>query len=280
MLSKLHMETFSLGFCMESNRWGAQSVSSKWLWLQHVGLEDALKMRQFHLVRWVSASCLCSKVRRCSKFPCNRLFWAEQVVKLIEFLEVSGGWIWIGFVGFVGMSHFFFRCSMVFSFFARPLSRSACAFYGRRDRHWLPRAGRVDRRFSASWQQPDPWCAMMCHWESLVELGALISWPLDVDALNDWKNGSGKSIEVWFLGDSWPFGDHEISGRGVSFRTDSWKALLLEHHFARCALDLNEVGWSGSRYSRYSSLATECYWNIGWKWMNTVEICWNLESDL
>ena len=28
-------------------------------------------------------------------------------MKLIEFLEVSGGWIWIGFVGFVGMSLFF-----------------------------------------------------------------------------------------------------------------------------------------------------------------------------
>ena len=38
-------------------------------------------------------------------------------MKLIEFLELSGGF-WIGFLGFVGMSHFFFRCSMVFCLIA------------------------------------------------------------------------------------------------------------------------------------------------------------------
>ena len=65
---------------------------------------DPLKMRQFHL-RWLSASCLCSKVRRCS----SRLL-ATGSFEQNKLWNWNSGCIWrldldCGFVGFEWLIH-------------------------------------------------------------------------------------------------------------------------------------------------------------------------------
>ena len=106
-------------------------------------------------------------------------------MKLIEFLEVSGGWIWIGFVGFVGMSHFF----PVFNGFQlfRQAAIEECLCLLRPERPSLTSACRASRSSVLRILAADG--SMMYH---DVPLGIVsrvgrtdFMTSLDVDALND-----------------------------------------------------------------------------------------------